>query len=192
MEENIPKYNLKTVYGIYDDIIEINNDGTEVFTKERISKKTGKIIERRKKKVFLYNTGYFAISMINEKTNKKSPVLIHRLVCMAWNGLPSKDKNYCRHLDDNKLNNYFGNLMWGSQSENVSDAIHNKKFKLGIQRKDCKLSDNDVINIINDPRKSSEIAKDYPVSYKHISAIKRREERKYLDTSIESENYGKK
>ena len=183
---------LKKVIGLCGDIFEINCDGTEVYTIERISHKTNKLIKRRKKSIFLASPGYYAVNYIDPETNKKGPVHVHRLVCQAWNGPFSENNNYCRHIDDNRLNNHFGNLEWGSQSENMKDAIANKKFKLGIQRKDCKLTDDDIFNIINDSRTCSQISKDYNVGVGHISAIKLRKERKYLDTNIESDNYGKK
>lgn len=181
---------VKTVYGIYDDIFEVNFDGTVVYTKERLSQKTGKIIKRRKKKIFKSGR-YNAVNYIDNNLNKKYPVHVHILVCQAWNGIKTQDTHICRHLNDNHLDNNYLNLKWGTQSENMKDAIYNKKFKLGVQRKDCKLSDEDIKNILCDTRKIKDIAKDYPVGCRHISSIKRRESRKYLDTNIESENYGK-
>ena len=181
----------KTVYGMYDNIFEVNKNGTVVYTKSRISPITGKIIESRNKKIFKSGR-YYAVNYIDYSKNKKYPVHVHVLVCQAWNSQKSETNNMCRHLNDDCLDNNYTNLKWGTQSENIKDAIANKKFKLGVQRKDCKLSDIDVIDIINDKRKPSEIAKDYPVGIGHIYAIKKREERKYLDTNIESKNYGKK
>lgn len=57
---------------------------------------------------------------IGRHTKKKIPV--HRLVLMAWAGLPSGG-DVCRHLDGNPLNNCIENLAWGTPSQNVQDSI---------------------------------------------------------------------
>ena len=46
--------------------------------------------------------------------------LVHRLVCMAFNGPPSEDKNAVHHIDENKTNNTPENLMWVSVGENIT------------------------------------------------------------------------
>jgi len=50
---------------------------------------------------------------------KRHHLLVHRLVCEAFNG-PSK-KPCCCHRDGNSLNNVPSNLYWGTHSENVAD-----------------------------------------------------------------------
>lgn len=47
---------------------------------------------------------------------------IHRLVCEAFHGSPTKDKNFVLHADDNALNNRPENLSWGTQKENLNAA----------------------------------------------------------------------
>lgn len=52
---------------------------------------------------------------------------IHRLVAEAFIPNPY---NYplVRHLDDDPSNNYVGNLRWGTQADNMQDAINNNSF----------------------------------------------------------------
>jgi hypothetical protein len=45
---------------------------------------------------------------------------VSRLVCEAFNGPPSKEKNVCMHLDENSRNNAPENLAWGTQKENLN------------------------------------------------------------------------
>lgn len=53
--------------------------------------------------------------------------MIHRLVAKAFIDNPN-NYNLVMHLDDNKKNNYTGNLKWGTQKENLSFE-HFKKLQ---------------------------------------------------------------
>lgn len=59
--------------------------------------------------------GYFVI-----KLGRKN-VLVHRLVCEAFNGPPPPDKTIVRHLDGTRTNNHYQNLAWGTHAENAAD-----------------------------------------------------------------------
>lgn len=50
---------------------------------------------------------------------------IHRLVAEHFCRKRNKDYNYVRHYDDNPLNNYASNLIWGTQKENIDDMRRN-------------------------------------------------------------------
>ena len=45
---------------------------------------------------------------------------VARLVCEAFNGPSSEEKNVCMHLDENSRNNSPDNLAWGTQKENLN------------------------------------------------------------------------
>lgn len=51
---------------------------------------------------------------------------VGRAVLLAFRGLPLS-KQVCRHLDDDISNNALSNLEWGTQKQNVQDAIRNNK-----------------------------------------------------------------
>jgi len=63
--------------------------------------------------------GYFAVSLCHK--NKKITKSVHRLVCMAFHGMPPKTTTQTRHLDGNPANNQPENLAWGTQVENWQD-----------------------------------------------------------------------
>lgn len=48
-------------------------------------------------------------------------LFVHRLVLMAYVGLPAHDKIQGRHLDGNPSNCNLDNLAWGTQTENMAD-----------------------------------------------------------------------
>jgi hypothetical protein len=50
---------------------------------------------------------------------KRTKWLVHRLVAMAWHGLPPADAPDCAHLNGNALDNRAANLQWLSHSENI-------------------------------------------------------------------------
>ena len=54
---------------------------------------------------------------------------LHRLVAMAFHGLPPKDKPFCCHKDDISHNNVPSNLYWGDAKDNFRDAAANGKSK---------------------------------------------------------------
>jgi hypothetical protein len=72
--------------------------------------------------------GYQVISICHE--NKKITRNVHRLVCMAFHGMPPKSSYQVRHLDGNPKNNLPENLSWGTQIENWNDRqLHGHGIK---------------------------------------------------------------
>ena len=52
-------------------------------------------------------------------------IAVHRALCEAFHGPPPFPGAKARHLDDDKLNNTPDNVQWGTQSENMLDAVRN-------------------------------------------------------------------
>jgi HNH endonuclease len=72
---------------------------------------------------------------------------VHRLVCEAYNGLPSADKNICMHLNGDTSDNRPDNLKWGTQKENKShEVIHGTKL-VGSALSWAKYSDEQIIEV---------------------------------------------
>jgi hypothetical protein len=47
---------------------------------------------------------------------------IHRVVALAF--IPNPNNfGYVLHIDNNKINNHYKNLKWGTQSQNIIEAI---------------------------------------------------------------------
>ena len=70
-------------------------------------------------------TGYFTCGVKNDVTGKTRPVGVHRLVCLAFHGLPPKGKPNALHRDDVKFHNNESNLYWGSHKDNELDKRKN-------------------------------------------------------------------
>jgi hypothetical protein len=76
--------------------------------------------------------------------NLRPRVRVHRLVLMAFVGMPTAGQ-VGRHLDDNRQNNAVSNLAWGTQADNHADAIRNYgHFNRGSNSKSAKLTEDDV------------------------------------------------
>ena len=66
--------------------------------------------------------GYLMVTLIADDMSRVDR-LIHNLVLTAYHGEKPFPDAVCRHLDGDKLNNHCSNLKWGTQQENVTDAV---------------------------------------------------------------------
>lgn len=83
--------------------------------------------------------GYRIVSLCHE--NQKVTKSVHRLICMAFHGMPNPDTLQVRHLDGNRENNIPENLCWGTQQENWTDReAHGRGIK-GEKHHAAKLTD---------------------------------------------------
>lgn len=89
----------------YEDRYEISNFG------QLRNKKTQKL-----RKICYDNSGYPIVCL--KINNIVHFVYIHRLVCEAFNGSPTKEYNVCDHIDHCIVNNYYRNLRWTDHSGN--------------------------------------------------------------------------
>lgn len=121
--------------------------------------------------------GYYGVVLGRGKSE-----MVHRLVCLAFNGLPTKTKFQVNHKDCNKLNNHAKNLEWISHKKNMRHAVkngrfieHNKKCSerwSGAKNVKAKLNEQQIIEIRNSKGIiQTELAKKYGVSQSMISAI---------------------
>lgn len=83
--------------------------------------------------------GYFHVSLCHK--NKKVTKAVHRLVCMAFHGMPPSPSYQVRHLDGNRQNNVPSNLRWGTQVENWADRRVHGTATIGEKHWASKLSD---------------------------------------------------
>lgn len=68
---------------------------------------------------------YLTVSLCHN--NVRVTRFVHRLVCMAFHGVPEKKSLQVRHLDGNSQNNKPENLKWGTHYENWLDRkMHNR------------------------------------------------------------------
>lgn len=86
--------------------------------------------------------GYYRVSLYLD--GKKYKIFIHRLVALAYRE-NILNKPFINHIDGNKENNYFLNLEWVTNSENILHASINllNKKKLTIDSVKSILSNED-------------------------------------------------
>ena len=86
-----------------------------------------------------HSKGYRTISLCHQ--NKQVTKSAHRLVCMAFHGLPPSRSHQVRHLDGTRDNNLPENLRWGTQAENWADRKAHGHGCEGEKHHAAKLSD---------------------------------------------------
>lgn len=98
---------------------------------------------------------------------------VHKLVLLTWVGPAPSFDSVCRHLDGDKLNNDYTNLVWGTVQENVNDRMkHGTSGNLkGEAHPNAKLTQKDVDIIRVSPETYAVIAAKFGVSHQTISNI---------------------
>ncbi len=126
-----------------------------------------------KKETILKSTVSGKYEMIKLKGNNS--VTIHSLVANHF--IPKiKGKSYINHIDQNPLNNFYKNIEWCTQSENIKSANEAGNGNIGTKQADVKLNENKVLLIkkllFQSKFKQKEIAEKFGVSPTTISDIK--------------------
>ena len=83
--------------------------------------------------------GYLTVSLCHE--NKKVTKSVHRLICMAFHGMPDPLTLQTRHKDGVRANNKPTNLIWGTQIENWADREAHGHGMKGEKHPMSKLTD---------------------------------------------------
>lgn len=135
-----------------------------------------------KKETILKSTVSGKYEMIKLKGNNS--VTIHSLVANHF--IPKiKGKSYINHIDQNPLNNFYKNLEWCTQSENIKSANEAGNGNIGTKQADVKLNENKVLLIkkllFQSKFKQKEIAEKFGVSPTTISDIKHGRKWKHVD-----------
>lgn len=72
---------------------------------------------------------------------------VHRLVLLAWNGLPPEGKPYGCHNDGNLNNCNLENLRWDNAKANAEDARKHGTLSMGSRHPISKLNEAKVLEI---------------------------------------------
>jgi len=72
---------------------------------------------------------------------------VHRLVCKHFCKEGREDQIVVNHIDTNTSNNYYKNLEWSTQKENVNHSKNLGNYKIGQNRESAILTDDDVHKI---------------------------------------------
>ena len=106
--------------------------------------------------------GYVRVALMRDGRTHQG-VSVARLVCEAWHGAPRKN-DVVRHLDGSTANNTPANLAWGSQKDNVHDAIAHGTFVRGERVHTAKLTAAKARQIFADARSNAAIAADFKIT----------------------------
>ena len=94
----------------------------------------------------LGNTGYLRVALEDKNSTHRTNESVHRLVAQTFieNDDPI-NKNIVMHLDNDKLNNHVSNLKWGTQQENIQQAIDDG-LKISARKRTKKLNQYSLYN----------------------------------------------
>lgn len=113
------------------------------------------------------------------RNGKRVWMYVHRLVLEAHGFMKPNAEAVCRHLDGDKLNNHISNLCWGTQAENVADAIRHGRHRIGtgsdwrgVKSPGAKLTPELAEAIRRDGRTIRKVAAAYGVSYGCVWSVK--------------------
>jgi hypothetical protein len=125
--------------------------------------------------------GYRSFS-IRDKDGKQLHLYVHRLVAEFFLDKPNEDKNIVLHLDNNRHNNYYRNLIWANQSEqyhhNLKVNPNAKRLQPKGDRAWSKLTESEVRVIkrkLSDPNRKTKmkvLARQFGISEMQLSRIK--------------------
>lgn len=127
----------------------------------------GEIKSNRRNKLLVksINNGYFKVALWD------GVKYIHKRVhtIMAETFIDNyENKRTVNYIDGDKLNNNLSNLEWATDSENITHA-----YKLGLNVKKRKLTDNDITKIINCKRSLTTLTKSLGISSGHARSIRK-------------------
>jgi hypothetical protein len=80
---------------------------------------------------------------------KRKLARIHRVVAEAFIGPSPFDGAIVMHLDDNRTNNHYSNLQWGSYDDNSKDMVKKDRQRKGESVTQSKLIETEILEIIN-------------------------------------------
>lgn len=93
--------------------------------------------------------GYMFVTVtvyLNGKRERRRHA-VHRLVSLAFNGLPPVGLDHTRHLNGVRSDNRAANLAWGTPLENARDAMHHGTLGKGMKARRRKLTEDQVREI---------------------------------------------
>ena len=94
----------------------------------------------------LIGRGYLVVTL-RTKDNKPIDLLVHRLVMITFNPIDNPENFQVNHKDGNKIKNYYNNLEWATQTENMLHAYRHGLRKPGEGVNFCLITESKVIEI---------------------------------------------
>jgi hypothetical protein len=172
---SIDKEIWKDVVG-YEGYYQVSNHGRAKSVLRVIQRSNGisQTINEKILKASPSVVGYPVVTMSKDKNYKKA--YVHRLIAESFIPNP-ENKSEVNHIDGNKENNHVDNLEWVTPSENCQHAYNTglSHAEYGERTEQSKLSNNDVLDIVNAYRLNiftqKEIADAYDVGESTIASI---------------------
>lgn len=127
------------------------------------------------------NRGGYLQVHLQRPDGKSSMCQVHRLVLLAHVGPPPKGYQGCHFPDPDPTNNRVENLRWSSRTENEADKRLHGTLRVGEQREDARLTDDDVRAIRKSGETNVALAKKHGVSDSLISQIRKRKKWKHVE-----------
>lgn len=130
---------------------------------------TGKLLKPGKQ-----SRGYLTVCLYDGSKSGGRSFCVHRLVLLAFTGPPpDEDRSQINHKDGDKSNNCLDNLEWSTGTENIRHAIDVLGHHRGERNHRCKLTDQQVTEIVSSSLTHAELSRMYGVSHVHIGDLKR-------------------
>ena len=117
--------------------------------------------------------GYLRVNMSIDGAHVTAGV--HRLVCLAFHGVPESDDLEAAHGDGIKTNNASNNLRWATSFENHQDKILHGTTLTGEKSPTAKLNWDIVRSIRQSSEPTMSLAKRYGVNFTCIYKIRANE-----------------
>lgn len=146
---------------------EINEFGEIRRLVDGVTRKAGHVVKGS------VEQGYRKVKLSVDGVKKVTHV--HRLVCQTFVSDIPFDGAICRHLDDDKMNNHYSNLSWGTHYDNHQDRKRNGNSFNGERNGRAKLTWPEVATIRKhhaETRTSiAGLSRKFDVSYSQMAEI---------------------
>jgi hypothetical protein len=144
---------------------------------DRIVLQRNNSTQKKKGKILSPATSYLGYSICALSIeNKLKSYPVHRLVALAFLGLPDKNNKEINHKDGIKSNNCIDNLEWSNRIKNINHAVKNGliKYKNGENHHNSKLSNEqrgEIIKLRKEGLTLIQLSKLFPVSIGHLCKL---------------------
>lgn len=160
--------------GIYD----VSNLGRVRGLRRKSPKNAGGVMTPN-----INGQGYHSVLLRNIKEKRQIRYMIHRVVCIVFNGEPPSEIHHADHIDNNKNNNCSNNVQWLLPAENQRKKSSDGVMPWGSRNHLAVLTEDKVIQIrqrLSEGREQKLVAVEFDVCPATISHIHNRRSWKHI------------
>lgn len=162
----------------YEHLYEVSDLGRVRSSTKRNKWPAGHLV-----KCWPNSDGYPSVILSQGDTDYRQPV--HKLVLLAFVGIPKPPNIVCRHLDGDRRNSRLSNLCWGTCQENSKDMLSHGTVRRGESAGSSKLTEKEIRKIrkacIAARETQQEIANRFGIHRSHLCRIVAGTTWKHLD-----------